>query len=799
MPPEAPERPQNAPSIRGSLSFAMTLMGALAIGLSLLTGFVYRQLILEDQRAYLSGLLAVEVPPLLDELTAKAEEMGVSLYREKTLHEVLARPDSEGATERLLELLDEQFHQYYVTAEIVPTVGLALAHADFSPWLTAHESQIDPFSVCPQTRAQWAQRDKVARLKTASALCFHGGRALWLVAQPFGGLRPHAYFLNLIDPTQLLLMQVEQRLELPVTLSAGGRVVARSEHWPASGESRWLKAEFRLPGEGGEVTLTVAKDISALLTRLAWVQWFLVLGTVAVILVLTQFLWRRIRRLVLDPINALGEGLTRLSQMDPKDYQPLPLTGGREVRCLTASFNHTGKELHDLYLTLERMAYTDTLTRLPNRSRFNEMLELHVSLNQHRVAPFALFIMDLDRFKWVNDNLGHLAGDQLLAQVAERLASVLRKTDVVERLHGDDPVARLGGDEFAALIPGVSNEEEAALVAGKIAGVMSRPFRLEGREVEVGISIGIALCPQHGRDPHQLMRLADVAMYQAKKGGEPFQIYDEARDHSRLYRASLEGALREAVTHFEDMWLEYQPQVNIASGRVVGVEALVRWRGMGDGPVSPDEFVPLAEQCGLVDRLTRWVLDRAVAQAMAWRRAGRDLRVSVNLSARNLAEPDLAQVVERTLAEHGLCAERLTLEITETHLVTDPDQALVQLDRLAAMGVQLSLDDFGTGYSSLTYLQRLPLHEIKIDRRFVSHLHENPDDRVIVEAVVGLARGLGKEVLAEGVENLATVEALRTMGCRLVQGYYIAPPMPVERFDDWFANWSCKSAGRASS
>ncbi len=794
MPTEASEQHRRAPSIRGSLSFAMTLMGGLAIGLSLLTGFVYRQMILEDQRAYVGELLSVEVPPLLDELTARAVEMGISVHQDEEFHAAMEAP----TVDAMHTLLDEQFHQYYITAGVVPTVGLALTHADLSPWITAHESLIDPFSVCSQTRVRWSQRDKVERLKTTSALCFHDGRPLWLVAQPFGGLRPRTYLLNLIDPVQAL-MKVEQRLELPVTLMAEGRLIARSEHWPESGESRWLKAEHRLVGEGGVLTLTVAKDINVLLTRLAWIQWFLVLGTVAVILVLTQLLWRRIRRLVLDPINALGEGLACLSQMDPKDYRPLPFTGGREVRCLTEAFNQTGRELRDLYLTLERMAYTDTLTRLPNRSRFNEMLELHVSLNQHRVAPFALFIMDLDRFKWVNDNLGHLAGDQLLAQVADRLASVLRKTDVVERLQGGDPVARLGGDEFAALIPGVGSEEEAVLVAGKIAAAMAQPFSLEGREVEVGISIGIALCPRHGRDPQQLMRLADVAMYQAKKGGDVFQIYDEARDHSRLYRASLEGALREALIHFDGMWLEYQPQVNVASGRVVGVEALVRWRGMEDGPVTPDVFVPLAEQCGLIDRLTRWVLNHALDQAAAWHGEGKALRVSVNLSTRNLAEPDLAQAVECALVEHGLSAEHLTLEITETYLLSDPDQALVQLKRLAAMGVRLSLDDFGTGYSSLTCLQRLPLHEIKIDRRFVRHMHASPDDRVIVEAVVGLARGLGKEVLAEGVEDLATLEALRAMGCRLVQGYYIAPPMPADQFADWFACWSSKSSGRASS
>ncbi len=784
-------------SLRRLLFVLVVVMGALGIALSLFTGAAYRDLALENQRQYVSGLLEVETGPVLAELTETAVEMVGYLYEEPGFVEALAARDEA----RLTALLDEQFHQYFITAEVIRVARLAVLDRQLRPLAVAREGALGAQEApCPETMARLRARQGVDRLHTATALCHHRGRPLWLVVHPVGGLIPKAYVQVLADPVPVLLL-LSQALRLPVAVAdEDGRLLATSEDWRGDGGGRRLLATYRLQGEGGDLILQASKDVSALLTRLDEVRAGVITLGLLITVVLGGLFWLVLNRLALDPLDRLHLGLTRLTEDKETLGHTLEPQGVVEVQALTEAFNRTTRELRDLYDTLERMAYTDALTRLPNRSRFNEMLAFHTELGRHRLAPFALFIMDLDRFKWVNDNLGHPVGDVLLAEVAERLSSVLRKTDVVSRVdlrHG--PVARLGGDEFAALIPGVRNEEEAVVVARKIAAAMARPFILEGRPVEVGISIGIALSPQHGRDPALLMRLADVAMYQAKQAGCAYQVYDEERDRSRLVRDSMEGALRAAVASGEGLSLVYQPQVNLSSGRVVGVEALLRWAGFGEGPVSPAVFVPIAEQCGLMPRLTRWVLETALDQCQRWYREGRQLRVAVNLSAHNLAERDLADFVREALAQRALPARLLCLEITETQLVAEPDLAQVQLRQLAEMGVCLSLDDFGTGYSSLTYLQRLPLEEIKIDRCFVSHLVDNPEDRVIVEAIIALARGLGKEVLAEGVESLPVQEALRAMGCRLAQGYFIARPMAPSELARWLDARRPRSAGGATS
>ncbi len=782
-------------SLRRLLSLFAIVLGGLGILLAELTGWGFRELALESQRRYVAELVAVESEPLLQRLTGVAESMVLDLHKEAGFDQAL----SQGEQARLRRILDAQFHQYYVTAEVVRLGRLALLDPQLRPWVLSSESRVQGESVCPETLGRLRARRGVARIRTAAALCFVAGRPWWLVVKPVGGLSPKGYVQLLLDPVPQLL-KLKDFLRLPVALHYGVDQWHYGEGWPEAGAGRWLLGGHRLEGEGGVLEVWAAKDVRELLQRLNRLSW--VVGGVGLVftLLIVVVLWRVLDRQALQPLDRLRHVLGRL--VEDKDVlgQRLDPQGVEEVRALTESFNRTSEELESLYDTLERMAYTDSLTRLPNRSRFNEMLDFHVRLNRHRHAPFAVFLMDLDRFKWVNDNLGHVTGDLLLAEVGQRLASVLRKSDVLSRVEeGGEPLARLGGDEFAALIPGVRDEHEAAVVAGKLVSALERPIEIEGRELQVGISIGIALSPHHGKEAGQLMRLADVAMYQAKHSGRDWQVYDEASDQLRRYRDTLEGALRASVCSGEGLSLVYQPQVNVCSHKVVGVEALLRWQGPEGKPVSPAEFVPLAEQCGLMGPLTRWVLDRALEQMRSWRSAGRDFRVSVNLSAHNLAEMDFAKQVERALGAHGLPASCLCLEITETQLVAEPEHALAQLHRLAQMGVHLSLDDFGTGYSSLAYLQRMPLHEIKIDRRFVTRLTECPEDRVIVEAVVGLARGLGMTVLAEGVEDLRVMEALRAMGCRLVQGYFISPPLAADGLASWFAEWEGRFAGRASS
>ncbi len=423
----------------------------------------------------------------------------------------------------------------------------------------------------------------------------------------------------------------------------------------------------------------------------------------------------------------------------------------------------------------ERQAMHDALTDLPNRTLFAQRLGEALEDAERERTGVAVFLLDLDRFKEVNDTLGHPAGDQLLEIVARRVLSAVRP---------DDVVARLGGDEFAVLLPGVAGAHDAIEVAGRIRAALAEPFRLEGVLMDVDVSIGIAFAPVHGRDVESLLRRADVAMYVAKGEQTGIEVYDAARDPNSPQRLGTVTALREALDlgHLE---LHYQPKVSLADGTVMGTEALVRWRHPERGLIPPEEFVPLAERTGLVHRVTRYVLTAALAQVADWWARGLHVPVAVNVSMRDLQEADLADLVVRELDRRALPPEALVLEVTESVLVQDPGQAVATLRELAELGVHSSLDDFGTGYSSLLLLEQLPVQELKIDRSFVRRLDELGGDQSMVRSIVGFAHGLGLTVVAEGVETTECWKALRDLGCDVAQGFRVALPMPGHEATRW--------------
>jgi diguanylate cyclase (GGDEF)-like protein len=423
----------------------------------------------------------------------------------------------------------------------------------------------------------------------------------------------------------------------------------------------------------------------------------------------------------------------------------------------------------------EYLALHDQLTDLPNRTLFHDRVEQAIVAAGREGSRTAVMILDLDRFKEINDTLGHDHGDVLLAQLGPRLRGVLR---------GVDTVARLGGDEFGILLGGLHSEEEAREVGEKITASLVDPFQLSDTDLEVGASIGIALCPDHGDDADTLMRRADVAMYVAKAARVPLSVYSVEHDHYTKERLTVITELRRAIDAGE-IGLEYQPKLDIARRLVVGVEALARWQHPQRGFVPPDVFVPLAEHAGLIRRLTSHVLDRAMAQCRAWRDAGVDLPVAVNLSVRDLLDPGLPDQVAELLHRHALAPGCLGLELTESSIMDQPARAVEVLDRLAAMGVALAIDDFGTGYSSLAYLQRLPVRELKIDRSFVMGLHANENDAAIVHSTIDLGHNLGLTLVAEGVEDEESLERLAAMGCDIAQGYHVAKPMPADQIEGW--------------
>ncbi len=424
---------------------------------------------------------------------------------------------------------------------------------------------------------------------------------------------------------------------------------------------------------------------------------------------------------------------------------------------------------------LEYQALHDALTALPNRTLFSDRVSQAILRASRDGSQLALVLTDLDRFKEINDTLGHQNGDLILQQVAQRLRSALRESDTI---------ARLGGDEFAMVLPAVELDQAIA-IAQKLAIVLEEPFIIEEHALHVGASFGIAMFPDHGRDEGALMRHADVAMYVAKRGNLGYAIYDPAKDQHSLRNLSLMGELRAAIEH-NDLILYYQPKISLSTGRVIGVEALVRWRHPRYGLMFPDGFIPLAEQVGLINPLTEWVVRAAAEQCRKWHDAGLSLTIAVNLSARNLLDSQFPKVLASLLQDMRTQSSRLCLEITETAMMADPARALTVLGGLREMGVGLSIDDFGTGYSSLAYLKQLPVHELKIDKSFVMGMAVDESDAVIVRSTIDLAHNIGLKVVAEGVEDKVAYDLLEGLGCDVAQGYYISRPMPIEEFERWF-------------
>lgn len=424
---------------------------------------------------------------------------------------------------------------------------------------------------------------------------------------------------------------------------------------------------------------------------------------------------------------------------------------------------------------VRRQAWYDALTGLPNRILFLDRLEHALRQAQRDGRRVAVLFLDLDRFKMVNDSLGHAAGDQLLQAASGRLQGLLRKGDTV---------ARLGGDEFTVLLEDAAVGGDAQTVARKVVEALSQPFTLAGQEVHIGSSVGVAFYPDHAGDAERLLRLADMAMYRAKKDGRgQVCVYSEALESRQEKRLDRENELRRAIEQRQFV-LWYQPQVELATGRVVGAEALLRWQHPQRGLLTPEEFIPLAEESRLIVPLGEWVLHHTCAQAAAWSgiRGGVSLSVAVNLSAWQLHKRSLVKTVEAALAASGLPPGRLELEITETVAMRNPALTLEMLRDFAARGVRLSLDDFGKGYSSLNYLKEFPVHAIKVDQGFVAGLPQEPKDAAIVRAMLALAHNLGLRCLAEGVEKPEQLAFLRQEGCDLAQGYLFSRPVPAPEF-----------------
>jgi diguanylate cyclase len=423
----------------------------------------------------------------------------------------------------------------------------------------------------------------------------------------------------------------------------------------------------------------------------------------------------------------------------------------------------------------EFAALHDPLTELPNRLLFHDRVHQALLHARRSGSRAAVILLDVDRFKELNETLGHHTGDALLFEVASRLTDTLRSSDTV---------ARLGSDEFAVLLPRVEDDLSAAAAAIKMREALAVPLPVEGMTVEIEATAGIALYPDHGEDPESLLQRAEVAMRSARRSSVGHELYAAARDEFSPGRLRLVAELRNGIDAGE-LELHYQPKVRLSDDAVVGVEALVRWNHPEHGLMGPDEFIPLAEHTGLIRPLTLRVLETALDQCAAWRAAGLELGVSVNFSARNLTDPELPRHVKRLLEERGLPPKMLEIEVTEDAVMADPKRAREVLMRLDAMRVWLAMDDFGTGYSSLAHLKQLPITTLKVDRSFVTSMESDEDDAAIVRSTIALARNLGLRVVAEGVESEAALTELRELGCDFAQGYHLTRPLPAGELERW--------------
>lgn len=773
------------PSIRISVGIIVVAMGLMGMVLALVTGAVYHDVTLENHRVSLVNVTRLKTQDLLRSLTEQSRDLGLGVQHSANFNEAF---DQRKQTD-LTKLLNNQFHQYFSTANIVKLEKLYLFDSKFNLMLESTETDagILPHQViCSGLLDHARKRQGAARLQTLSDLCMYNAVPYHMVIVPVGGLRIKGYLGVVTDPIHRL-MSMESALGMPLQLKSPlGTLLYTSPSWPHQlTEKNTLNAAYTLISSrnGPIIIVSVANDINQLIRQLQRTR-NLIMAGISIVIVLAMLLALAVfQRTTLKPMNALTEQL-RLVRNDRMHLgEEVSVDGNKEIMELAVNFNAMMKELKKLYGDLENLAYTDTLTSLPNRTQFNERLSHAVSLHGKNNSKFAVLVMDIDRFKEINDTLGHQIGDLLLMQVAIRLQSVLQSPNAEQR-SVDEAVARLGGDEFATILLTVSDKQDAAVVAVMIQKAMERPFIIEQHSLTVGMSIGIVLFPADGLESEALLRHADIAMYQAKRHQQSFAFYEISQDKNNLSVLTMINDLHLGIEQ-NQLVLHYQPKIDMRTGKICGAEALVRWQHPQRGFISPDNFIPLAEKSGAIIPLTTWVLNRALADCAIWHKAGLEIPVAVNLSARSLGDFKITAQILDMASVHNMATRWLHLELTETAIMVDSGRALKILSALNNEGVHIAVDDFGIGYSSLAYLKQLPVKEIKIDRSFVMDMQQDGNDAIIVRSTIDLAHNMSLLVTAEGVENKATWDLLLAQGCDIAQGYFIERPIPADKFLQW--------------
>jgi diguanylate cyclase (GGDEF)-like protein len=743
-------------NLLSGLVISIIVLGIIAAATTLFTTRVYRDLSFDFQREHTARLLEVKVRDALDVLEEGARRFGEQVLVQGDFQAAIDSRDSA----RLAAELDYQLRQAGLLMPQAGIVGLNVYDRDSGVLGSASRSSGLAGVICPELVHLARAADQPSG--RAAGLCRSGDQLYQAVILPLAEAVASGHLQLVSDPVPALAA-VGEALGMPVRLvPPEGDAVHVSPGWNEALSGNAMVSVYTLTaGDAVELLRVEAADsLDMLLQRLGQTNTRLIVVVITITLLAVAIALWFVRYSVFKPLRELSYQFRRGRMVE----------GGQDGGTQALDLGNDPVSFHalgELYETLQDMAIRDPLTGTYNRALLEDRLNQLVAEQRREPATAAILLIDMVRFKYVNDLLGHHTGDLLLKQVVGRMAAVLRDTDTL---------ARLGGDEFTVILPD-TDSEQALQVAEKIIQSMETDFEVEDHKLAASVSIGIALMPDHGQDVDTLLRNADYAMYTAKKRQPGCAVFDpNTAAEIKAARLTLDGALNQDSER-NDLFLVYQPVLDIKTGKISYLEALVRWRRPDGRLLMPDDFIRVAEQSGLIRQLTEWIIDTACRELVFLQQANPGLRIGINLSMHILHDYNLAELIGTALKRYRLEPRSLLLEITETEVMMDPEQVIEILDQLSGMGFELSIDDFGTGHSSLVYLKRLPVDSIKVDKSFVSDMETDDDNASIVHATIDLAHNLGLSVTAEGVESRQVYERLKKMGCDSYQGYYIGEPM----------------------
>ncbi len=763
--------------LRTSLWLPILAMGVVAIALVLATSYIYRDLTIENRRQAIQQLIQIKSGELLEKLADDSRSLAAEIQRTPNFRNAVDRADQAVIADHL----DNQFHRYFNTAGVIQLRKLYVFDRNYR--LLAESSKLfeggEQGEACSAMLDQARQRSAAHHLKTISGLCMASNTAVFATLAPIGSLQLHGFIMVMAEPSKNLAV-IGRQLGMPVNITPPkGAALFQSPNWPvALNQAEVIIAEYQLKADTGQVVLTLAlaNDIHVLERDLYRARNVVltVAGVATALVALLTLLG--LQRSLLNPLRNLLQNFQVLERDRKHLGEQIAVTGNREIRSLVEAYNRMTTELGSLYGKLEELAFRDSLTNLPNRHMFYDRLEQEIKKSHRSGLPMALLLLDLDRFKEVNDSLGHAQGDVLLVEAARRITECVRESDTV---------ARLGGDEFTVILSEVEDINSVERIAQNIIERLAAPFQLLQEMVHVSASVGITLYPNDAKDIEALMKNADQAMYVAKNAGRNrFSYFTAALQEAAQTRLHLLSDLRNALAG-KQLAVYYQPIVEIASGKIHKAEALLRWQHPVRGMVSPMQFIPLAEESGLIHEIGDWVFHEAARQVKRCREMFvPQFQISVNKSPMQFRDNGSDYVSWPShLCAMDLPGNSLAVEITEGLLLNAEVGVTEKLLLFREAGIEVALDDFGTGYSSLSYLKKFDIDYLKIDQSFVRNMGDDPDDQALCEAIIVMAHKLGLKVIAEGVETELQRDLLASYGCDYAQGWLYSKAVPAGEFE----------------